>query len=89
MRIAVVGLACVVSACAAGHAPSEPPAAFKSCTDAAAYYQDRVGEPLSHPPTFTPHRVIPPNSAVTMDFNPERLNVLTDDKGGILDARCE
>lgn len=88
MRIALVGLVCVLSACATSNAPSELPPAFKTCTDAAAYYQDRVGEPLFHPPTFTPHRVIPPNSAVTMDFNPERLNVLTDAKGVILDARC-
>lgn len=34
------------------------------------------------------HRVIPPDTAVTMDFVPERLNILTDAEGMILSLRC-
>ncbi|HEY9163755.1 MAG TPA: I78 family peptidase inhibitor [Magnetovibrio sp.] len=89
MRFAVVGLALVLSACGAGQARNELPPAFKSCNDAVAYYQEHVGKALVQTPTFTPHRVLPPNSIVTMDFNPQRLNVFTDDKGVITDARCE
>lgn len=33
-------------------------------------------------------RVIPPNSAVTMDYNPQRLNIETDARGVIVRLSC-
>ncbi|MFY9240358.1 MAG: I78 family peptidase inhibitor [Roseovarius sp.] len=35
-----------------------------------------------------PHRVIPPNSAVTMDYRPDRLNVDLDEAGQITRFWC-
>lgn len=35
-----------------------------------------------------PHRIIPPNSAVTMDFRAERLNVDLDEAGQITRFWC-
>ncbi|MCZ4352618.1 I78 family peptidase inhibitor [Roseovarius aestuarii] len=35
-----------------------------------------------------PHRIIPPNSAVTMDHRPDRLNVDVDDAGEITRLWC-
>ncbi|MCK0168631.1 I78 family peptidase inhibitor [Jannaschia sp. S6380] len=34
------------------------------------------------------HRIVPPDSAVTLDFVPERLNVLVDRQGRIFGLRC-
>ena len=33
-------------------------------------------------------RIIPPNSAVTMDYNPQRLNIETDARGVIVRMTC-
>jgi len=33
-------------------------------------------------------RIIPPNSAVTMDYNPQRLNIETDARGVIVRMSC-
>lgn len=35
-----------------------------------------------------PVRIIPPGTAVTMDYSPDRLNVETDEAGLILRIRC-
>ncbi|MEB8387177.1 I78 family peptidase inhibitor [Rhodobacteraceae bacterium KMM 6894] len=35
-----------------------------------------------------PHRIIPPNSAVTMDHRPDRLNVDLDEQGVITRLWC-
>jgi len=67
---------------------SETPPKFIDCAAAAAYYKARVGQDLREPVSFAIHRVLAPNSVVTMDFNPMRLNVYTDDEGLITDARC-
>jgi len=90
MRGALTGLALLLAACAGqgGAEEGTAPPAFASCADAATYYDARAGEPLAAPPTFQPNRVIKPNSAVTMDYNPLRLNVYVDDAGAILKAKC-
>lgn len=33
-------------------------------------------------------RVLGPNDAATMDFRPDRLNLITNDRGAITSARC-
>ncbi len=34
------------------------------------------------------YRILPPHAAATMDFNPERINVMIDDKGVVTAVRC-
>lgn len=34
------------------------------------------------------YRLLPPNSVATMDFNPERINVMVDDKNIVTAVRC-
>lgn len=57
----------------------------------AAQYADRVGTPLS---TFdlskisAPVRVLAPNSIMTMDHRPDRMNVYHNDKGVIEKITC-
>lgn len=72
------------------HTVQDPPAsAFSDCKAAAAHYLGLVGQRLDEEPIpYKLYRIIPPNVAVTMDFNPERLNVYTDEHGVITDARC-
>ncbi|MCR4378678.1 MAG: I78 family peptidase inhibitor [Rhodospirillales bacterium] len=77
----------ILAACSSS-AQGQTPPAFASCEAAAVYYKSLIGKPLAGTITFKPHRVIKPNSAVTMDFNPGRLNIYTDAKGVIIDARC-
>lgn len=68
-------------------APAEPPGA----TCSAASLQHLVGQPESafDPGGLTePVRVIHPGEAVTMDFNPGRLNVEIGTDGRIVAIRC-
>ena len=67
---------------------SDQPAEFTTCQDAAGHYGAKAGEALGRPIPYKLYRVIPPNAAVTMDYNPERLNVYTDDAGIIIKAKC-
>lgn len=67
---------------------SEHASEFTTCQDAADHYGAKAGEALQAPIPYKLYRVIPPNSAVTLDYNPERLNVYTDDDGFITKARC-
>ena len=66
----------------------EAPPQFSDCADAESYYKARAGTLLVMPVGFEPHRILPPNAIVTMDYSPHRLNIYTDDKGIITDARC-
>jgi len=57
----------------------------------ASQYQNYVGKPLSsiNRAQFTvPVRAIPYNSAVTMDFNLNRLNFMADRRGKITSVYC-
>ncbi|QKJ86103.1 hypothetical protein PMPD1_1138 [Paramixta manurensis] len=57
----------------------------------AAAQQSYVGKPLSSLDGVrfaTPMRAIPYHSAVTMDFNPHRLNFIGDKAGIITHVRC-
>ena len=56
----------------------------------ASTYQSLIGTPVDAA-DFSGHdavRIIPPNSAVTMDYSPTRLNVDTDADGIILRIYC-
>ena len=56
----------------------------------AAAYQALIGT-AADTADFSGHksvRIIPPNSAITMDYNPERLNVVTDAAGIIQKLSC-
>ena len=55
--------------------------------DACAAYQSWVGQPVDRAAveaTGKPHRILKPGDMMTMDFNPERINVETDEKGEIV-----
>ncbi|MCA0042270.1 I78 family peptidase inhibitor [Celeribacter litoreus] len=50
-----------------------------------------IGEPVAALEGIelpTPHRIIRPGMAVTMDHNPARLNILLNEAGDILGASC-
>ena len=53
-------------------------------------YQSLVGSSIAAVtlPSDLNHRVIGPNDAVTMDYNPERLNIYTDEDGVITEVKC-
>ncbi|WP_185968504.1 I78 family peptidase inhibitor [Paracoccus sp. M683] len=68
--------------------PTVPAAgATAGCTDA---YQSLVGSNIGAVtlPTGLSHRIIPPNTAYTEDFSPDRLNIFVDDKGWITRVTC-
>ncbi|WP_338561507.1 I78 family peptidase inhibitor [Erwinia sp. E_sp_B01_3] len=57
----------------------------------ASHYQQYVGKPMSSVDNARfdhPVRAIPYNSAVTMDFNLNRLNFMGDAQGNITRAYC-
>lgn len=57
----------------------------------ASQYQNYLGKPLESVSSLrfsTPVRAIPYNSAVTMDFNLQRLNFLGDSDGKIARVYC-
>lgn len=63
-------------------APAEP-APEMPAADCSAY-EGWVGKPLDRAAveaTGKPHRILKPGDMMTMDFNPERINVETDEKG--------
>lgn len=60
-------------------------------TCGAAALQTLIGQPVSVLDTTRfsqPVRIIPPGTAVTMDYNPARLNIETDAQGRITRVYC-
>lgn len=58
---------------------------------AAAAYQVLVGQPISevHADSLpSPHRIYARGDMVTMDYRPERLNVVTGDDGTVVEVKC-
>ena len=56
----------------------DEPDATQTDTCGATGYAALIGTPQADHDfsnAFRPHRIIPPKSAITMDYNPERLNV--------------
>jgi hypothetical protein len=72
---------------AAGENAQEVPAMAESeCS-----YNDWVGQPVNEEAVKAagrPYRILKPDSAATMDFNPERINVLVDDHNVVTAVRC-
>lgn len=59
--------------------------------EAACNYQDWVGKTVdeqSIKATGRPYRILGLNAAATMDFNPERINIIVDDKNIVMVVRC-
>ena len=93
MNRLILAVVLTLSACAtqpetaSSEAEAQDPPKFYTCEDAASYYQGLAGQKLGLV-TFEPHRIIKPNSIVTLDYNPKRLNVYIDDDGVIEDSQC-
>ncbi len=70
---------------------AEKTAMDASDTCKAAAQADKIGTPHTYHDFSAPdrpHRIIPPNSAVTLDHRPDRLNVDVDDNGIITRIWC-
>ncbi|MBH1974091.1 MAG: hypothetical protein I8H94_03340 [Rhodobacteraceae bacterium] len=87
---AVVLLPLVLAACvAATPAPAPGPVDLSSCSSDAV--QSLIGSNIASVdtrPLAKTVRIIPPNTAVTMDYNPQRLNIETDARGVIVRMTC-
>ena len=68
--------------------PALPPVAEDTC--GANDYASLIGSPLAAVtlPADLNDRVIEPDSAVTMDFAPDRLNIYLDEAGTIISLSC-
>ncbi|MEM7289364.1 MAG: I78 family peptidase inhibitor [Pseudomonadota bacterium] len=61
--------------------------AVKDC----GHYIEWIGQKVSNSAlkkTGKPFRILPPNSMMTMDHNPERINVHVDESGIIENVKC-
>lgn len=75
----------------AAPATDEPVAPLAVEGSADCGFQEWVGNPLdieAVKATGRPFRVLKPDSMTTMDYSPERINVVTDDDGKVLAVRC-
>ena len=70
-------------------ASSRPDLAKNSCN--ASSFKDTIGAPVSDIPAerFPElYRILGPNDMATMDYRLERLNMLTDANGIVIDIEC-
>ena len=77
----------VASGEVAGNGGDEPPA----ITEAECNYNEWVGQSVNEDTvkaTGRPYRILGPNSMATMDFSPQRINVIVDDKKVVTAVRC-
>ena len=93
MRTAIVMTgAILLAACQSttGETPISGPASNTAGLCAARQLQGLLGTPVNQADLTgqDPLRIIPPNSAVTMDYNPERLNIEIDESGTITSVTC-
>lgn len=68
-----------------------PPPSREVFTDAECSYEDWVGQPVNEAAvkeTGRPYRVLTPDSMMTMDHNPERINVVHDADGKVTRVWC-
>jgi len=71
--------------------PAPPPPSVVQDTCAAEAYQVLVGQRVSEVHTDSlpqPLRVYGRGDAVTMDFRPDRMNILVGDNGVIAEVKC-
>jgi hypothetical protein len=87
---AIVMLPLLLAACVtAAPAPAPGQVDLSSCSSDAV--QSLVGSNIATVdtrPLAKTVRIIPPNTAVTMDYNPQRLNVETNARGVIVRMSC-
>ena len=89
MRQFLILPALLLAACAPQPPVVEPEVVVSTCDPAG--YDEFIGqnEEIFARSTFpAPMRIIRPGQAVTMDFNPERLNFTLDDSGTIVQVYC-
>lgn len=83
MRFATLTLSlAALGACVSGEPESDAP----GC--GADALQSRVGTPVAQHDFADGTRIIPPGTAVTMDYRSDRLNVETDEDGVITRIYC-
>ncbi len=66
-------------------------ASAPALSEAECSYNDWVGKEVDEEAVKAvgrPYRILGPNAAATMDFNPERINVMVDDKNIVTVVRC-
>ena len=92
LRRVVIGLMLVLpsSGCAMraqeGPAPASSESAVSNCE-----FSQWIGKPVKEIPvriTGRPYRILPPNSMMTMDHIPNRINVYIDGRGMVIKVRC-
>lgn len=101
IRASLLALSLVMAACAppASEPPAVPPAAeapgpqtrdeaTAQDTCGAGAYRDRVGTNVSEMDVQPGARVVGPDTMVTEDFRPDRLNILVDAQGVITGFGC-
>jgi len=102
IRAPLFAFVALAVACAppASEPPAEPPAAEAPAapqtreeataqdTCGAGAYQDRIGTNVSQMDVQPGARVVGPDTMVTQDFSPDRLNVLVDAQGVITGFAC-
>jgi hypothetical protein len=69
-------------------APQNADDATARNTCGARAFRDRIGAPVVDMQVPASARVIAPGTAVTDDFRPNRLNIITDDNGVITALQC-
>lgn len=87
---AVVVLPLLLAACVTP-APAPGPGQVDLSSCSADAVQSLIGSNIASVdtrPLAQTVRIIPPNSAVTMDYNPQRLNIETDARGVIIRMTC-
>ncbi len=90
MKRALIALIVLAGACAAMPPPDAPPAAQEDTCGLAAYAH-LIGKPASEidPASLPPRaRILTPDAIVTMDFSPDRLNVILGTDGKVGSLRC-
>ncbi|WP_421858297.1 I78 family peptidase inhibitor [Oceanicaulis sp.] len=91
--VLVAGL--TLTACASSPSMKNPNAGADPMPEpqpcAAEAYQVLVGQPVGGVHTDSlprPYRVYGPGDAVTMDYRPDRLNIVVGDDGEIIEVKC-
>ncbi|MHA6325110.1 I78 family peptidase inhibitor [Roseivivax sp. CAU 1753] len=87
-RFHALALGVALTACV--EAGGTPPDSKGEDPCGASEYAGSIGQPASSL-TFPPDRsvrVLAPDSMMTMDYRIDRLNVLTDDTGLVIEFRC-
>jgi hypothetical protein len=88
MRIAALGALLLTGCGTACDTPDEQAAGVKDTCNAAAY-QALIGENGEAGASLPdPKRIYQTGDPVTLDYNPERLNIKLDDTGKIVEIDC-